>query len=57
MKEIIIAGMLHGTGIRNKYNGGYLLPQDINMPKAIILKIKECLLEYEEEHYNGFLNR
>lgn len=57
MKEIIIDGMLHGTGIRDKLEGGYLAPLDIGLPEAITLKINHWLLEYEEEHYNGFSNK
>ena len=57
MQEIIIDGMLHGTGIRDKYEGGYLVPQAIGLPNEIILKINHWLLEYEEEHYNGFSNK
>jgi hypothetical protein len=57
MREIIIDGMLHGTGIRDKYEGGYLYPQDIGLPDEIILKLNQWLLEYEEEHYNSFSNK
>lgn len=57
MREIIIDGMLHGSGIRDKYEGGYISPQDIGLPDEIILKLNHWLLEYEEEHYNRFSNK
>lgn len=57
MQEIIVDGMLHGTGIRNKLEGGYLVPKSIGLSNEIILKIKHWLLEYEEEQYNGFANK
>ena len=40
MEYIIIDGYFSGTGIRDKYNGGYILPESLNLSPALIDKLK-----------------
>ncbi len=56
MKYLVIDGMLNGTGIRDKYEGGYLSLDSLELPQSLRIKIKEWLSSYEQEHYNGFEN-
>ena len=56
MKYIIIDGALSGTGIRDKYNGGYVSPESISLSPELILKLNNWLSNYENEHYNGYNN-
>lgn len=56
MKYLVIDGMLHGTGIRDKNEGGYIKLDTLNLPDALKVKIKSWLQKYEEEHYNGYSN-
>lgn len=56
MKTIIVDGLLHGTGIRDRVEGGYLDPGEIGLTKETILTITNWLSQYEEEHYNHFSN-
>lgn len=45
-----------GTGIRDKYEGGYLLLKDLGLSSVLINAIKKWLAKYENEHYIGFKN-
>ncbi len=54
---LIVDGMFHGTGIRDKYEGGYLNLTDLNLPDSLIDRIQSWLKAYEEEHYNNYKNR
>lgn len=56
MKYLVIDASLSGTGIRDKYEGGYLVPKDLGLTYATIQRIKKWLSKYENEHYNGFTN-
>lgn len=56
MKYLVIDAMLDGTGIRDKYEGGYLVPQDLGLSFTTIEWLDIWLLKYENEHYNGFAN-
>jgi hypothetical protein len=56
MRYLVVDGMLHGTGIRDKNEGGYVKLETLNLPDVLNARIKEWLLKYEEEHYNGYLN-
>jgi hypothetical protein len=56
MKYLTKDASLHGTGIRDTYNGGYIDAQDLNLSQEVIDKIAKWLLKYEEEHYNGYSN-
>lgn len=54
MRYFVIYAALSGTGIRDKYEGGYLNTGDLNLSLTIKNKLKEWLSRYETEHYNGF---
>jgi len=54
MKYLVIDAALSGTGIRDKYEGGYIEPEDLGLSLATKQRLNEWLLKYENEHYNGF---
>ena len=54
MDYIIIDGYFSGTGIRDKYNGGYILPESLNLSPALIDKLKKWLTKYESEFFNQY---
>jgi hypothetical protein len=56
MKYLIIDASLNGTGIRDKYEGGYISPEDLGLSISTKKKLNEWLLKYENEHYNGFIH-
>ena len=56
MEYLVIDASLSGTGIRNKYVGGYINPEKLCLKIEIIKRLNNWLLKYEEEHYNGFKN-
>jgi len=56
MKYLIVDACLNGTGIRDKYNGGYIDPQDLGLSSILIRNLNEWLLKYGNEHYYGFVN-
>jgi len=57
MRYLVIDGELSGTGIRDKYNGGYISPVDIGLNNTITNWISEWLLRYENAHYNEFADK
>lgn len=56
MNYIVVDAMFNGTGIRDKYNGGYLNPDDLGLSNKVLQALTEWLKKYEDEHYNGFEN-
>lgn len=56
MRYLIIDAALSGTGIRDKYEGGYIDPNDLNLSLLIKERLNRWLSEYENEHYNGFID-
>jgi len=56
MRYLIIDAALNGTGIRDYYEGGYILPEDLNLNNNIIERLKKWLSSYENEHYDGYSN-
>ena len=54
MRYLVIDAALSGTGIRDKYKGGYIDPDDLNLGLLIKQKLKAWLTKYENEHYRGF---
>lgn len=54
MEYIIIDGYFSGTGIRDKYNGGYIPPESLNLSPALIDKLKKWLTKYESEFFNQY---
>lgn len=56
MKYLVIDAALNGTGIRDKYEGGYIDPEKLDLSFKIKQNLKKWLLKYENEYYNGFAN-
>lgn len=54
MKYLVVDASLNGTGIRDKYNGGYLDTKELGLSFSTIKRIGEWLLDYENEHYNRY---
>lgn len=54
MRYLVIDAALHGTGIRNYYEGGYVKPEQLGISFKLIEKINSWLAIYENEHFNGF---
>lgn len=54
MKYLIVDGMLNGTGIRDKYEGGYISLETLSLPNDLISMIKKWLTDYEQQHYSSF---
>ena len=54
MIYLVIDASLSGTGIRNKYEGGYLSPEVLGLSSNTIQYLNDWLSRYENEHYNGF---
>lgn len=54
MKYLVIDAALSGTGIRDKYEGSYIDPEDLGLSLATEQRLNEWLSKYENEHYNGF---
>ena len=56
MRYLVVDANLSGTGIRDKYNGGYVSPLELNLSSNVINQIDLWLSRYENEHFDGFLN-
>lgn len=54
MKYLVIDAALGGTGIRDKYDGGYIATEDLGLSLSTRQRLNEWLSKYEDEHYNGF---
>ncbi|MEM6495192.1 MAG: hypothetical protein AAF709_00550 [Pseudomonadota bacterium] len=57
MRYLVVDGMLSGTGIRDKYDGGYLNPTDIGLSANLCSCISTWMSQYEEVHYSGFADK
>lgn len=56
MRYLIIDASLNGTGIRDKYEGGYISPDDLLISRATKDRLNQWLTKYENEHYKEFTN-
>lgn len=56
-RYLVVDGMLHGTGIRDHYEGGYIEPESLGISSTLIEKLNKWLKKYEEEHYDGYNNK
>ena len=54
MRYLVIDASLRGTGIRDKYEGGYLTPKELGLSSNVVYRLDKWLSKYEKEHYNGF---
>jgi len=57
MKYLVVDGGLSGTGIRDKYDGGYIYPADLGLSPEITAHIGAWVSKYENEHFTGFKNK
>ena len=56
MKYLIVDAELSGTGVRDKYFGGYIDPEDLALSTFIKQRLCDWVSKYENEHYKGFIN-
>jgi hypothetical protein len=56
MQYLVVDASLNGTGIRDKYKGGYIDLEDLHLSLTTCERIRKWLLQYENEHYMGFQN-
>ncbi|GHC91845.1 hypothetical protein [Novosphingobium pokkalii] len=52
--DILIDGMLSGTGLRDAVNGGYLRADFVGLPPLLAADIAEWQSKYESAHFAGF---
>ena len=55
--NLIVDGMLSGTGVRDGSEGGYLTLSDLGLTTELVLHIQEWLQRYEQAHYHQFGER
>jgi len=51
---LVIDACFGGTGIRDKYNGGYIKPNDLPLSNNTIITLKEWLTKYNNEFFEGY---
>lgn len=56
MRYLIVDAEINGTGIRDKYESGFVSLEDLGLTIHLINRIKNWLLSYENEHFSGYLN-
>jgi hypothetical protein len=54
VRYLIVDACLHGTGIRDEYEGGYIKPSDMDLSAELMAQLENWLLAYEDEHYSGY---
>ena len=52
--RLLIDGMLSGTGIRDRTNGGYIDPKALALSPPLVDDLRIWLSQYEDAHYAGF---
>lgn len=52
--QLLIDGMLSGTGIRDRINGGYIDPEALGLSSPLVDDLRTWLSQYEDAHYAGF---
>jgi len=57
MRYLIIDGCYGGTGIRDKYNGGYIDLNELNISEGVGLKISKWVSSYNNEFFNQYSNK
>jgi len=51
--ELLIDGMLSGTGVRDAINGGYVDPKSLGLSEQLALSLTSWQALYEEAHFAG----
>lgn len=52
--KLLIDGMLSGTGIRDRNEGGYVDPEALGLSSPLVADLRIWLARYEDAHYAGF---
>jgi len=52
--QLLIDGMMSGTGIRDRINGGYIDPEALGLSSPLVDDLRIWLSRYEDAHYAGF---
>ena len=52
--QLLIDGMLSGTGVRDSVNGGYVDPLALGLSVELAQSLAAWLAEYEQAHIYGF---
>ncbi|WP_093293535.1 hypothetical protein [Sphingomonas sp. NFR04] len=52
--DLLIDGMLSGTGVRDAVEGGYLHPEAIGLSTSLIADVADWQRRYEDAHFAGF---
>lgn len=52
--DLLIDGMLSGTGVRDAVAGGYVAPNAIGLSAQLVADIAGWQRRYEEAHFAGF---
>lgn len=56
MKYLVIDASPGNTGIRDKYDEGYLSPEQLGLSSPILELLKNWLTRYETEFFNGYMH-
>ena len=56
-RQLIVDGMLSGTGIRDANVGGYVEVREIGISSGLVKRLEEWLSEYENAHYCQFSDK
>ena len=57
MRYLIIDGCYGGTGIRDKYNGGYIEPIELSLSEIHISQISKWVHRYNNEFLSQYSNK
>jgi hypothetical protein len=52
--ELLIDGMLSGSGIRDVVNGGYVDPASLGLSSLLLRDLASWHAQYEDAHFAGF---
>lgn len=52
--DILIDGMLSGTGLRDAVNGGYLRSEAVGLSSPLASHVADWQRRYENAHFAGF---
>jgi hypothetical protein len=56
MKYLIVDAYLNGTGIRDKYEGGYIDPHALNLSSDFLKRLSNWMEKYQIEFFNQYDN-
>jgi hypothetical protein len=52
--DLLIDGMLSGTGVRDAVQGGYLQPEAVGLSTSLGADVADWQRRYEDTHFAGF---